>query len=225
MKDAQKYILIAKMLEAPSSLSDEEVDMIVQDDELRDIYEMNALVAGAYISQPEFDVREEWNKFRPSILQRPKNFRKILRIAAIFVGLVISVAIAFSLLNRPMEQSGTLMTKAEENPPVDNIISVVVSSLDSAIIRECIESPVRNNVKSSPKLIAKAAINESVDSLPIIDIDLEEYARIEQAKIDNDIAMSLANIYMAEYDMTGVILPEDDNNEMILRRIRMITLQ
>ena len=67
MTEEQKEILIAKMLDAPSSLSDVELDSILHDDELRDIYEASAALSSACIRQPEWDMKAEWNSFRPRI--------------------------------------------------------------------------------------------------------------------------------------------------------------
>ena len=71
MTEEQKEILIAKMLDAPSSLSDVELDSILHDDELRDIYEASAALSSACIRQPEWDMKAEWNSFRPRIRRKP----------------------------------------------------------------------------------------------------------------------------------------------------------
>lgn len=65
MTEEQKEILIAKMLDAPASLSDMELDAILNDDELRDIYAASAALDSAYAAEAEFDMDAEWKRFCP----------------------------------------------------------------------------------------------------------------------------------------------------------------
>ena len=58
MTEQQKEILTAKMLDAPASLSDEELALIGNDPELRDIYEMSASIATASAARTRFDMAE-----------------------------------------------------------------------------------------------------------------------------------------------------------------------
>lgn len=57
------------------------------------------------------------------------------------------------------------------------------------------------------------------------DIDIDEYLRIQQARIDNDLAMQVAESYIEEYDdfvlildAAGVYDPELDN---MIRKVAM----
>lgn len=61
MTEEQIEILIAKMLDAPSSLSDEELDSILQDEDLRSFYAASAALGNACIRQPEWDMEAEWH--------------------------------------------------------------------------------------------------------------------------------------------------------------------
>lgn len=56
MTEEQKEILIAKLLDCPSSLSDEELDLILHDGELREIYDASVAMSGALVRQPDFDM-------------------------------------------------------------------------------------------------------------------------------------------------------------------------
>lgn len=55
MTDEHKEILIAKLLDSPASLSDEELDAIAHDDELRDLYGVSSAVSDAYACRSEWD--------------------------------------------------------------------------------------------------------------------------------------------------------------------------
>lgn len=67
MTEEQKELLIAKMLDTPSSLSEEDLELILHDEELRGIYEASAALSGACIRQPELDMIAEWNCFRHAL--------------------------------------------------------------------------------------------------------------------------------------------------------------
>lgn len=99
MTDEQKEILIAKMLDAPSSLSDKELDAILHDDELRDIYEVSSAVSSAYAGQPELDMEDEWKRFRPRLRRKPTAMRWAMRVAAIFLGVVLASGIAVRIID------------------------------------------------------------------------------------------------------------------------------
>lgn len=55
MTEEQKEKLIARMLDSPSSLSDEELEMMTLDEELRDIYEISSSVSGACMPAPHLE--------------------------------------------------------------------------------------------------------------------------------------------------------------------------
>lgn len=137
MTEEKKDILIGKMVDAPDTLTDQEVETILNDDELMDIYNTSSEIRRAYMRQPEIDVDAEWLRFRPNIKRKISYFSRALRVAAVFTGAVILAGIAVHF-------GGTPAHETEQ-------------------------------------------------------IDIDEYLRVQKARIDNDIAMQAAEMYTDEY--------------------------
>lgn len=83
MTDIQKEILIEKMINCPTDLTDEELMLILSDEELKDIYETSRILKTSLAKPPETDPRKEWELYRPRIARRPNMFGWIARIAAV----------------------------------------------------------------------------------------------------------------------------------------------
>ena len=73
--------------------------------------------------------------------------------------------------------------------------------------------------------LAKAEIDQSKTTVGQVETDVDEYLRIQQARIDNDLAMQVAESYTEEYDDLVAILdaagaynPELDN---VIRKVTM----
>lgn len=227
MTDEQKEILIAKMLDAPSSLSDKELDAILHDDELRDLYEMSSAVSSAYAGQPELDMEDEWKCFRPRLRRKPTAMRWAMRVAAIFLGVVLASGIAVRIIDR-------IFTN-DRQPVIAKVDQFQELKPDLSIQQRPQTSPTDEMPqieKSKPAVpatrIAKAEVTPAKASLPHEEsaIDIDEYLRIQQARIDNDLAIQAAESYMEEYDnlvpildAAGVYDPEFDN------AIRKVTME
>jgi len=227
MTDEQKEILIAKMLDAPSSLSDKELDAILHDDELRDIYEVSSAVSSAYAGQPELDMEDEWKRFRPRLRRKPTAMRWAMRVAAIFLGVVLASGIAVRIID--------LIYTHDRQPVIAKVDQLQELKPDLSIQQR----PQTSSTDEMPQIekskpavpatrIAKAEVAPAKASRaqeePVIDID--EYLRIQQARIDNDLAIQAAESYMEEYDnlvpildAAGVYDPEFDN------AIRKVTME
>lgn len=93
MTEEQKDILIAKMLDAPATLSEKELELIATDDELRDIQKISAAISGALTPNIEIDAQQEWARFRPRIHRKPSPMRWVMRVAAIFLGIMLAAEI------------------------------------------------------------------------------------------------------------------------------------
>lgn len=89
MTDIQKEILIEKMINCPTDLTDEELMLILSDEELKDIYETSRILKTSLAKPPETDPRKEWELYRPRIARRPNMFGWIARIAAVFFAVVL----------------------------------------------------------------------------------------------------------------------------------------
>lgn len=236
MTEEQKEILIAKMLDAPSSLSDEEVDMILHDDELRDIYDVSATLGNACGRQPEFDMEAEWNRFRPRIRRKPSSMRWVMRVAAIFLGVMVSSGITVRIIdsvfsyNQPSaiakaEQSQEQVQAADNSPAMQKEPHAAGANEDArqipAIAANHSVAPARHSAKSETTVTGNTNRSAPMET----DIDVDEYLRIQQARIDNDLAVQVAESYIEEYDDYVLILdaagaydPELDN---MIRKVAM----
>lgn len=220
MTEEQKEILIAKMLDAPSSLSDEELDLILHDAELRDIYDASAALCSACMRQPVLDMEAEWTAFRPRIRRKPSPERWIMRVAAIFLGVLLLSGIVTKIVDKVFAPDERPIAKAE--PATDSVAPLL--ELPAQLITESVPGAEPVVKKSKPAVskghIATAEIaRPSRNDAPAEpDIDIDEYLRAQQARIDNDLAMQAAEAYMEEYrqlipllDAAGVYSSELDN--------------
>lgn len=222
MTEEKKEILIAKMLDTPSSLSDEELDLILNDDELCDIYSVSANISGACIRQPEFDMNAEWNKFRPRLRRKPTTMHWIMRVAAIFLGVLFASSVVVKIIDSAFTyDQRPVIAKVEKSTAIDNEAVVhhniqVPKSEEEPEIKQRIE---RNN-SGSNRHLTKTETNHPGSTVPQdeSDIDVDEFLRIQEACIDNDLAMQVAESYVEGYDdlatllnAAGTLNPELDN--------------
>lgn len=230
MTEEQKEILIAKMLDAPSSLSDEELDSILLDDELRDIYEASVALSSACIRQPELDMKAEWNSFRPNIRRKPTAMRWVMRVAAIFLGVFLasSLAVRFDYIftnNQPatiavVEQSPEL----NYAPVVPQNPQTTEMKKDDAGKNTTIDR--KHSLVDSHHHSTKVEISQSPPAAQVEpDIDIDEYLRIQQARIDNNLAIQVAESYIVEYDDIVAILDAvgayDSELDNAIKRVTM----
>lgn len=231
MTEEQKEILIAKMLDSPSSLSHEELDAILHDNELREIYNVSSAVSGACIRQPEMNIAEEWTRFRPRIHRKSGTKWWIMRIAAIFLGVAFVAGIATKMTNHFLTPTnhpviaGVPQKMPLTSPPTVKLQPDMPPSESQG--NPTFQSTILTNPDPKPgQPMAKIKTDKSkkVETPPKIDID--EYIRIQQARIDNDLAMQIAEYYTDEYsilmpifDAVGTYYPEID------QAIRKVTMQ
>ncbi|MDE5997315.1 MAG: hypothetical protein K2G77_03785, partial [Muribaculaceae bacterium] len=203
MTEKQKDILIAKMLDAPSSLSDKELASIMSDEELRDIYEMSAVVSCAYIDQPDFDMAKEWNRFRPNIRRKPMAMRWAMQVAAIFLGVVFAGGVLVRIIDKVLEESHPKIAKVQDVKKSAEIKSIEENTEYEEILeKEDSQSllPVNEASLSGRHTSKTKSVKSDEMQLPEEDIDIDEYLRLQQARIDNDLALMTAESYKYEYD-------------------------
>lgn len=207
MTEQDKDILIGKMLDSPSSLTDEELRMIMIDEELKDIYDISSSVKGAIMCQAgiDIDMEREWRLFRHRILPKPSPKRWMMRVAAIILGVVFLSGILvkltdyiFSKDDKPVVAETESTSKiepiksnyADNNPSIDNkCISDTSSEAEEKT------SVVVGNTSKTPKLIAEKGDVEEED------IDIDEYLRKQNAEINYEIALLNAEIYLDKQDV------------------------
>ncbi|MDE7346913.1 MAG: hypothetical protein K2N48_09290 [Muribaculaceae bacterium] len=229
MTEEQKDILIAKMLDAPSSLSDKELESILSDEELRDIYEMSAAVSGAYIDQPDFDMADEWNRFCPNIRRKPMPMRWVMRVAAIFLGvmLVSGILVKFTDYLLTDENKTIVVSDARKRVDLNNqvngndVIDHPMKDEEPISVMLPVKAAIPNAGPANTKRIRSAAKKEEIEEE---EIDVDEYLRLQQSEIDQEIALLNAEMYLDEWDamreffgyINGENMGEAETNTIIL---------
>lgn len=229
MTEEQKDILTAKMLDAPSSLSDKELESILSDEELREIYEMSAAVSSAYIDHPDFDMDEEWNMFRPNIRKKPMKMRWAMRVAAIFLGVAFVGGVMVRIIDKVLDAPKPSIAKVEDIKNPTEIKSIENIQSNEIAKKEDSQSliPGVNTVSSSPHASKIKTMKTEQIEMPEEDIDIDEYLRLQQARIDNDLAMMTAESYLYEYDefLQGLDDNEAYDTTDLENKIRQVTMQ
>ncbi len=198
MTEEQKDILIAKMLDAPDSLSEEELDMILLDDELKDIYEASALVSGALASKQEFDVEQEWRLFRHRIMPKPSLTRRLMRVAAIFLGVVIvsgiiAKVIDYSLTGGGQEQMAEVAKPTTSNDRANKVDTPKMLNIEPVAEQKEVKKPATTVITKATRKVNTALQKEEEE------IDVDEYLRQQQEEIEEEIIRYNAEIYVDEY--------------------------
>ncbi len=218
MTEEKKEFLIAKMLDSPSSLSDEEIDVILHDDELKDIYEMSSAVSGACIRQPEINMAGEWERFRPRIRRKPSAMRWVMRVAAIFLGVVVASGIVVKLTDYllSLEEQPVIAKVEERNAMTTDSISIPVAANEPVVkVEETLPAGNQRKYVSAHKRHRVKAAVVAADTITAYDLDddeyIEQYLRVQQAQIDNELAMMTAQEIREKYatvirmlDLVGV---------------------
>ncbi len=216
MTEGQKDILICKMLDNPDSLTDKELEMILHDEELRDIYEVSALVSGAVASQKEFDAEQEWRLFRHRILPKPSWTRRFMRIAAIFLGVIVVSGIIGKIIDYTL-------TKGYEEQMAETVKSTKAKSHeikeDTPKIPyvEPTSMPEQAKEAATPKIAAHKKTIQPPQNEEDEEIDVDEYLRQQQEEIEDAIIRQNAEIQIDEYyAMKEFISGMNDENTIII---------
>lgn len=185
MTDQQKDELIGKMVDCPETLTPQEMEAIEADRELREIYEASERIAGAYASRIDADAEAAWRELRPRLAIRRRSWIgwSTGAAAAALLGLVVASGLRgrqeplVADADMPREEEATDTVVYEPVMPVE-IEDVVAEA-----------QPV---LPSRPKLAAQSvATIDSVESAALM--------RVAQARIDNDEAMVMAEVYLSDY--------------------------
>lgn len=186
MTDQEIEALIGKMVESPSSLTAEEMEAIVSDPELREIYEASVKLADALAPMPALDAREGWRQLRPRLM-RPRGRRAWLWRAAAAVAATVA-AMAVALLHSPEPEAA--VAESAEKLPADTI--AIIADQPEAPAIAVVEPQVRATPATKP---AHKPGREAAEP----QVDPKEELRLEQARIDNEVAMAMAEVYMCSY--------------------------
>ncbi len=216
MTEGQKDILICKMLDNPDSLTDKELEMILHDEELRDIYEVSALVSGAVASQKEFDAEQEWRLFRHRILPKPSWTRRFMRIAAIFLGVIVVSGIIGKIIDYTL-------TKGYEDQMAETVKSTtpkrpeIKEDTPKIPYVEPTSTPEQTKETATTKIAAQKKTFQAPQNEEEEEIDVDEYLRQQQEEIEDAIIRQNAEIQIDEYyAMKEFISGMNDENTIII---------
>lgn len=202
--------IIAKVLDAPKSLTQEEILMIQNDEELRELYEMAVMCrdAGAVASVEVPDVEMELARFKQSRRKKMAfvHNRSWKRIAAIFVGgmmITSAVVAAFNphLIGLSSESSEEL-TAFEQSATAES--APVVSAPDDVAEIVNDHDLIYDNVSLETILTEIAGIykaemkfeNDSAKSLRL-------YVKIEQGKTLREVVETLGTFEQFDITLDG----------------------
>lgn len=196
MREEDKDILTAKMLDAPSALTDDEIDAIIQDDELRGIYEMSADLVWACAERAPVNVADEWKRFSRKLPNRPSMFKRAVRVAAVFVVMLMAAGMAFNL-------TWTCRAPEARNVNTGEKKRTAISSAEGQIAAACEPKPEPDaetgKQSPAPDRQRKVAAADYVPAFEDEDPEIDEYLRVQQAVADSELASMTARTIQEEY--------------------------
>ncbi|MDE6022303.1 MAG: hypothetical protein K2G13_02260, partial [Muribaculaceae bacterium] len=185
-------------------------------------------ITSALAPMPELDMEKEWKAFRPRIWKWRSSSRWFMKVAAIFLGVMVIGGITGKLVDYFMttdNQPLVAIVKQPEPPmkETDPKHDAEASEKGSA------EVIIENNESLPGVTHRKRVKTESIESETVKEeniIDIDEILRIEQAKIDNEMAILAAQQIEAEYNsiLLNYDLSEIDNQQLTYT-VNMLTMQ
>lgn len=224
MTQEQRDQIISRMINAPETLTEADIEAIRRDEELRDLYELSASLSAAAAPAPEYDMAKEWETFRRKMRRRPAPSRWawVRRSAAVFLGVIV----VGGLLGRVIDAVFTTDASSGQIAQAvltDTIFATVTPELDVDL--EVTEAPAPvapSPVPSKKKLPAKTA--ELMTEL-IAEADIEEILRAQEARVQNDLALSAAQAIREEYtsnlQIYDILTETDDIAEIAILNLTM----
>ncbi|MCM1451968.1 MAG: hypothetical protein NC102_06900 [Clostridium sp.] len=202
MTQPERDKIIEKMLTKPSALSDAEIERILADDELCQLYDA-AMQAKAAISLKDYDADAEWAAFVPKLKKKPR-FAFAGWSAAAAVAALLIAGISFLKTSDNKESTMTLIAKTDtlyinQGVTEAEIKDSVEPELLAQAEAKLPEAPKISNKKktTSPPNIPTPPLNNPTLQQPA-EIDLQEAYIIEQARIENELATLRAQAYIAQ---------------------------
>ncbi len=194
MTKQERELLTEKMLTDASALDDRDIDEIIADDELRLLYDA-ALQVRAATALKDYDSDKEWKTFAAKTIRRPR--LRLARWAASAAAILALAALAVSYW-----RAADTGNAASESPLTAYVDSISMEA-DSELIPAEPSAP-----EVAPDLIAQAP--PRLPEAPKIsthkkstlkktgDDDLRERMIIEQARIENEVALAMAQTYITQ---------------------------
>lgn len=188
------------MIDRPAELSPDEIMTISRDEELRELYEISAKLQDTLQPDSLTPVTQEWDMFSRKLnMRRPKKklYRRLALTVAVVAGvLLISAAVVKIIGHAPSVPDSSLTAGVVKNVIIENPADTTACRpLTPRRPMDVAEEHISRNSGSPRQTTAKGTPH---DLSAAASIDIDNYMRIEQARIDNEIAMAMAEIYDGE---------------------------
>lgn len=210
MTSEEKDILIEKMIDRPESLRSDEISRVLSDPELRDLYDISVRLTDELSQEPEVNVDAEWVKMRSLIAgkKRTNGFKsRWMWIAAGVVAILICATVAIKLnLSTDMQKVELpCLAKVEETNVAKQscVNQPSVEAAGESLTEEVADEPEQMGQKQNKKRYGNVREVQGPDSSAI-----DEYLRIREARIDNEVSVALARIYQEDYSISMEALAE-----------------
>lgn len=201
MTEEIKNTLIEKMIDRPDTLTSDEIMAICSDEELRELYEISTKLQDTLQPEPQTPVAQEWDMFSRRLgIRRPKKmlYRRLMPTAAAVAGVLLISAVIVKIIGHAPSVSDSSLTAVVVNTDITEIQPDTTG---------CLNDKLATTLKNDTPHIAEVSMPDKnhspkkskSTSTPTATPDFDEYLRIEQARIDNEIAMAMAEVYEAEY--------------------------
>lgn len=225
MTEEEKDILIEKMTDKPNSLTSEDIDAILMDSELREIYRISSSLQEAASSRIEVDGLKEWELFRPRLKKVRSPFRWIMRVAAIFLGIVILSSVIVKIIDHVFEHpAAPVISKVNDVKENNYKMKEDTKNIEANSIASLNEKNEVNSQKLAVKI--SNSLEEELETEQANEIDIDEYLRIQEAKIENDLALLNAEMYLEEIEHIKQELESQGvEEEWIEKEIKKVTMQ
>lgn len=222
MTQEEKDILMEKMLDPDGVLSDEELETVFHDDELQDIYRVSSAVRGACVQSYAIDVKKEWRIFRHRLHPGPLRRRWPMRVAVIFLGILFVSGIVGIAVDRFLSGKKQVVVAKSETLTAEKHVQ---EDSNQKPLQEMGNDdfptpslPAARKAIAPRRSVAENAVEEE-------EIDVDEYLRLQQARIDNDMALIQAELYIAERQAIREAQFPDGEEELEQNEVRYVIMQ
>ena len=192
MTEIERNLLIEKMVCAPRELTDAEIASIIGDEKLRAVYELSVMLKESKATELKSTPAEEWEKFRGRISGPKRRYGLWLRVAACIAAAAVVALPVVKVVVAPNTQAPMQDTElmAKSGKAVESVKAVPTDT-----------ATVTTTVAAEPKLVAEAKpiASRAPRKKGEEASEVDERIRIEQARIDNEVAMALAEVYATNY--------------------------
>ena len=170
---------------------------------------------------------DEWNRFRPNIRRKPMPMRWAMRVAAIFLGVVFVGGVIVRIIDKALDAPQPTIAKVEETQKSVEIKSNEKNINSKAVRKEENHQSLISMGKeasSGQQMSTVKTMKKKQKELPDEEIDVDEYLRMQQSEIDQEIALLNAEMYLEEWDamrelfgyINGENIGETETNTIIL---------